>query len=231
MQIIDKVIPDFCWNPIEESFNIFLCFLLEYMRETGKCYVEKNVIFKGYKLGKQFRILKNSFDKGKIPDYKKDVLMKFGVTFEDTKDIRYRDNWKLLEQCVDEGIVLNSCNRQYKNVDLYSWIKTTVKGHIENGENLSDKQNELIDKVLQKWKKVVKMVDLNDQQTYVFLSINKASKSLYSDFYFGKNVKSAIGAIRNHLLNRTNLPYKGRFMFYYATDEEVKKYLDDNKVS
>lgn len=60
---------------------------------------------------------------------------------------------------------------------------------------------------------------------------NTESESLYSDFYFGKNVKSSIGAISNRLSRKTNLPYKGRFMFYYATDEEVKKYLEDSKVS
>lgn len=148
LQIIDKVIPNFCWNPIEESFNTFLRFLMEYMKETGKSYVEKNVIFKGYKLGKQFRILKDSVDKGNIPDYKRDALMKLGVTFEDITDMRYRDNWKLLEKCVNDGIVLNSCNRKYENVDLYSWIKGTVKKHIEEGEKISDRQKELICKVL-----------------------------------------------------------------------------------
>lgn len=30
---------------------------------------------------------------------------------------------------------------------------------------------------------------------------------------------------------KTTAPYKGRFMFYYATDEEVKKYFEDNKVN
>lgn len=38
-------------------------------------------------------------------------------------------------------------------------------------------------------------------------------------------------SIYNRLNGKITTPYKGRFMFYYATDEEVKKYLEDSKVS
>ena len=186
--------------------------------------------FKGYKLGKQFGILKNSFDKGNIPDYKKEALMKLGVTFEDITDMRYRDNWKLLEKCVNDGIVLNSCNRKYENVDLYSWIKGTVKKHIEEGEKLSDRQMQLITKVLH-WRRNVKVIDLESSQVYVYPSANKASEALYRNFLIAKNAKSAVATINNHLSNKTTFPYKGRFMFYYATDEEVKKYLEENKAN
>lgn len=230
LQIIDNIIPNFCWNPLEESFNIFLRFLTEYIKETGKSYVEKNVIFKGYKLGKQFRILKDSYDKGSLPDYKKDALLKLGVTFEDLKDIRYRNNWELLKECVNEGMVLSSCNRKYKNIDLYSWIKGTVKKHITEGEKLSERQKELIHKAFL-WRRKVKVVDLDSKQIYVYSSANKASQALCNNFRIAKNAKSAVATINNHLSGRTTTPYKGRFMFYYATDEEVKKYIKENKVS
>lgn len=229
-QIIDKEIPDFCWNPLEESFAIFLRFLIEYIKETGKSYVEKSVIFNGYKLGKQFRVLKCSYDKGNLPDYKKDALLKLGITFEDLNDIRYRNNWELLEKCVCDGIVLNSCNRKYENVDLYSWIKGTVKKHIEEGEKLSDRQMELVSKVLQ-WRRKVKVVDLESGQVYICSSANKASETLCRKFLIAKNAKSAVTTINNHLSSKTTSPYKGRFMFYYATDEEVKKYFEDDKIS
>ena len=38
-------------------------------------------------------------------------------------------------------------------------------------------------------------------------------------------------AINLYLKGKITTPYKGRFMFYYATDEEVKKYLEGSKVS
>lgn len=37
--------------------------------------------------------------------------------------------------------------------------------------------------------------------------------------------------VKNRLTGKVTTPYKGRFMFYYATDEEVKKYLEDNEVN
>ena len=145
-------------------------------------------------------------------------------------DIRYRNNWNLLEKCVCDGIVLDSCNRKYENVDLYSWIKGTVRKYIEEGDKLSDGQMELVSKVLQ-WRRKVKVVDLESSQVYIYSSANKASEALCRNFLIAKNAKSAVTTINNHLLGKTTAPYKGRFMFYYATDEEVKKYLEDGKCS
>lgn len=230
LQIIDNIIPNFCWNPLEESFDIFLRFLTEYIKETDRNYVEKNVVFKGYDLGKQFSILKNSYNKGSLPDYKKNALLKLGVTFEDLKDVRYRNNWELLEECVNEGKVLNSCNRKYKNVDLYSWIKGTVKKHIEESEQISESQRELIHHALL-WRRKVKVLDLDSKQIYVYSSANKASQALCNNFRIAKNAKSVVVTINNHLSGKTTTPYKGRFMFYYATDEEVKKCFEDNKTN
>lgn len=39
------------------------------------------------------------------------------------------------------------------------------------------------------------------------------------------------GTIHRRINNNITIPYKGRFMFYYATDEEVKKYLEENKAN
>lgn len=231
LDIIDKEIPDFCWNPLEESFNIFLYFLQKYRKETGKNYVEKNVLFEGYELGKQFRILKQSYNKGNLPEFKKDKIVKLGFSFEKNKNIRYKENWKILEECVDGNVVLNSCNKKYKNIDLYSWIKGTVKKHLEEGEILSEKQKDLISKVFKKWSNQVRVIDLLNKQNYVYPSINKASEALCNQFHVTKDVKSALGSITNRLLGKTMSPYKERFMFYYTTDEEVEKYLEENRVS
>lgn len=231
LEIIDKEIQNFCWNPLEESFNTFLYFLHKYRKETGKNYVEKNFLFEGYELGKQFGILKQSYNKGNLPEFKKDKIVKLGFTFEKNKNIRYKENWKILEECVNDNMVLNSCNKKYKNVDLYSWIKGTVKKHLEEGEILSEKQEDLLRKVFEKWSNQVRVIDLLNKQNYVYPSMNKASEALCVQFQVTKDVKSALGSIRNHLLGKTMSPYKGRFMFYYATDKEVEKYLKENKVS
>lgn len=98
-------------------------------------------------------------------------------------------------------------------------------------EILSEKQKDLISKVFKKWSNQVRVIDLLNKQNHVYPSINKASEALCNQFHVTKDVKSALGSITNRLLGKTMSPYKERFMFYYATDEEVEKYLEDKKVS
>lgn len=45
------------------------------------------------------------------------------------------------------------------------------------------------------------------------------------------NLPIDISVIHNRLSGKVTTPYKGRFMFYYATDEEVKKYFEENKAN
>ena len=58
-------------------------------------------------------------------------------------------------------------------------------------------------------------------------SIMEAVKVMQEDYKL--NVGNR--AINNRLIGKVITPYKGRFMFYYATDEEVKKYLEENKAN
>lgn len=55
----------------------------------------------------------------------------------------------------------------------------------------------------------------------------KAAKDIRERFGF----KITNASICNLMNGKSKKPYKGRFMFYYATDEEVKKYLEDSKVN
>lgn len=73
------------------------------------------------------------------------------------------------------------------------------------------------------------MIDRN-QKNYIYSSITKISEALLHDFGITKTMSSGMAAIKNRLTGKVTTPYKGRFMFYYATDEEVKKYLEESKV-
>lgn len=79
----------------------------------------------------------------------------------------------------------------------------------------------------------IKMIDIkNNQVAYFYPSIGQASKALFSEFHVTENVNTAYSTIYRNLEKKgENILYRDRFMFYYATDEEVKKYLEDNKVS
>ena len=219
LEIINREFKNFSWNPMDESFNTFLHFFGEYKKETGKNYVEKDVTFKGYELGKRYKMLKTSYEKN-MPEYKKRKLKSVGFFLGDVKEDRYKKNWKLLEECADNNIVLTSCNGRYKGVDLCSWARGTVKSRIEKGEVLSDRQKEILDKVFKK-QKAVKVIDLSDNETYLYVSINRASEALYNYFCVAKTTKSAVTTIKNHLDGKIITPYKGRFKFYPIDDESV----------
>ena len=56
-------------------------------------------------------------------------------------------------------------------------------------------------------------------------------REIVKEFKTKFDLKISSSAINLYLKGKVKTPYKGRFMFYYATDEEVKKYLEDGKVS
>lgn len=72
----------------------------------------------------------------------------------------------------------------------------------------------------------VKVIDkLENVEIGIYFSSQKAIKDIREKF----GLKICNMTIHNRLNGKITTPYKGRFMFYYATDEEVKKYLEDNK--
>ena len=79
----------------------------------------------------------------------------------------------------------------------------------------------------------IKIIDIeNNQATYFYPSISQASKALFSEFHATENANTAYSTIYRKLEKREeNILYRGRFIFEYATDEEVKKYFEDNKAS
>lgn len=71
-------------------------------------------------------------------------------------------------------------------------------------------------------------MDINENMVIgIYNSQNEAVKIMNEQY----NVNICAKTISDRLNNKVTTPYKGRFMFYYATDEEVKKYLEDNKAS
>lgn len=107
---------------------------------------------------------------------------------------------------------------------MYKW-------YYSHKSSFSKEQLSIFRRIICKHEKTIKIIDLRNKQANIYSSITEAAKALYIEFNVTKNDKSAFYSILNHLSGKVTTPYKGRFMFYYATDEEVKKYLEDNKVS
>ena len=79
----------------------------------------------------------------------------------------------------------------------------------------------------------IKMIDIeNNRSTYFYSSISQASKVLFSKFHVTENANTAYSAIHRHLKKKNKkLLYRERFIFKYATNKEIKKYLEDGKVN
>lgn len=73
----------------------------------------------------------------------------------------------------------------------------------------------------------IKIIDIeNDQSAYFYSSIGQASKALFSEFHVTENANTAYPTIHRYIEKEDeNLLYRGRFIFKYATDKEMKKYL------
>ena len=65
------------------------------------------------------------------------------------------------------------------------------------------------------------------EETKIYSSKSNAIEYIRDNFGYPIHVV----VISNYLNGKCKSPYKGRFIFEHATDEEVKKYLEDNKAS
>lgn len=112
---------------------------------------------------------------------------------------------------------------------------TTLKTKFKNGE-LANDETSIVEKLLDKKldelfkdkSKSVKIIDiLKNKEIGIYKSTHKAAAFLCKEF----NLRTSSSSILCRIKGEVPTPYKGRFMFYYATDEEVKKYMEENKIS
>lgn len=73
----------------------------------------------------------------------------------------------------------------------------------------------------------VRMIDITNDDCKEYTSMGEAVRDMQKKY----QLKICVATISNLVNGKSKKPYKGRFMFYYATDEEVKKYLEDDKAS
>lgn len=130
---------------------------------------------------------------------------------------------RLIHNAFNEGVVISKQNQYYKNVNLYEWC-------IYNRKNFSEEELEIINQVIpnKKLHIAIKVVDCETKKSNIYPSKMMAARSLHENFHILKSKESIKDAIQRRISGQVTTPYKGRFMFYYATDEEVKKYLEDN---
>lgn len=140
------------------------------------------------------------------------------------KENAFITKMRLVQDALNDSVVISKQNQYYKDVNLYEWC-------IYNRKNFSREELEIINQVIpnRKLQIAIKVVDCETKKSIVYPSKMIAARALHEDFHILRRKESIKDAIQRRISGQVTTPYKGRFMFYYATDEEVKKYLEESK--
>lgn len=138
------------------------------------------------------------------------------------KKYNVKKKLRIVKDAVDNGIIVSYLNQKYKGMNIYEWIKWNVKNRIDT---LNDNERELIEKLTGKalsnfyeYNKPILVMDIiENKEIGRYDSQLKASKEIQKIYGY----KTTVTSIRNCANNIQKSPYKGRFMFYYVTDEEA----------
>lgn len=236
IEIIKKYLPEFCFETkSNESFNTFLHYLELYKQEYGHLNIKKEDSINGYNIGGKLNVLNRLFRENKLCEksVKKIEDLGMSLSFKYKWEKQFQENMAFIKQAVEEGVIINRCNQIYRNKNLYTWLKGTFKKRYKSYKvsigQLKDIER-LIGKSLEEFyngTRFVKVVDvIENEELGIYNSCVQAIKYIQENF----NIDITRSIVDNRLIGKVVSPYKGRFMFYYATDEEVKKYLEDNKV-
>ena len=228
-------IPTF-FDKKEGSVERFCKMVLLYKKEHGRTDIKKNeVLDNGYKIGIIYNTLMQRYKNHKLSLSEIERLEELGICLESKFQRRFNEKMKLAKDATNENIIISRKNQYYNSINLYTWITETVKKKYKNGELLLE-EIEIVEKLIGKQLNeifgarlmITKVVDIIENNVIKTCSSQSSARKYIKENY-GLCISNT--AIRNRLDGKITTPYKGRFMFYYATDEEVKKYLEDSKAS
>lgn len=233
-EIIKKYLHYFsCKLNSDKVFDRFIYYAEIYKRKYGHVDIQINDVIDDYKIGMVFHTIKRNKDT--LSEEKKKRLKKLDINLESKCITIFKEKMELAKQAVNDEVIISKANKIYNGVNLYNWIMTTLKTKFKNGE-LANDETSIVEKLLDKKldelfkdkSKSVKIIDiLKNKEIGIYKSTHKAAEFLCKEF----NLRTSSSSILCRIKGEVPTPYKGRFMFYYATDEEVKKYIKENKIS
>lgn len=233
-EFLEKYLPVFsCKTVSDKVFDKFIDYAKLYNEKYGHMDIKYKDIIDGYKIGIKFSQMRKIYNSNNIPSEKIIRLNDLGICLDDYYTKIFNENIKLAKLAIDRKIVIDKNNPIFQGKNLYMWIMGSVINKYKNNK-LSNEKVEIIEKLIGKplYKinngNYIKIVDVLDNTTITICkSMSKATGILQKEL----DKKISVSVLDNRLSGKVTTPYKGRFMFYYATDEEVKKYLEDNKAS
>ena len=233
IELINKYLPEFSSKKeIDKAFDKFIYYVKTYKEKNGHINIKSNDVIDGYNIGCKYFNLRKSYRENKLNKDKIDKLQKIGFLFENKLDKQFNDTIRLAEKAVAESILISRSNQMYKGINLYVWMFQTVKHKFYN-KILSNEQIDILEKLIGKTLyelfnhgNFVKVVDVIENREIGIYKSCKQTIDYIKKFFDGDITRTVVD---NRLYGKVTTPYKERFMFYYATDEEVKKYMEEKK--
>lgn len=167
--------------------------------------------------------VRNKYEKNELNNTDIELIEKLiGRKIDNSFGTIYQQKYNLCKQAVNEGVIINEHNQKYKGTNLYNWINVHKK-------RFSEDELKIINMLMPNKKYITnKIIDIAENKVVgIFKTLEEAVHFMRETY----GVELCRDGISKRLKGKTTTPYKGRFMFYYATDEEVKKYFDDGKAS
>lgn len=239
-EMIKNYLPEsFCKSTSDISFNRFLYYLKQYKEKYCHVNIKIEDVIEDYEIGRKYSEINKYYRNNKLSSDRILALENQGLYLGNILENNFRVKIEILKEAVRDNVIISRKNQSYKKINFYHWIKNSVKRRYENNK-LSVYDKSIIEMALGKTLEVffinkfksksisVIIVDeIEDRSIGLYESMGKVVKEMGEKF----NIKINLSSISQRLNGQVTTPYKGRFMFYYTTDEEVKKYLEDNKVN
>lgn len=240
MKIINKYLSQFFYKSRSDLFfDTFVEHLKLYKEKYGHLNIHTKDVIYGYNIGSNFSDIKKYYRNNKLSTDRIIKLKMLGLSLDYASENNFCSKINLVKEAVKNGVVISRKNQIYKQVNLYIWIKSTIKKKYKNNQLKSEEKiaiENILGKTLEEFftnkirdkAKGTKIIDIvENKEIAICESACQAAKIIHNKF----SIKINCTSILERLNGKVTTPYKGRFMFYYATDEEIKKYFEDGKVS
>lgn len=222
-EIINKYLPDFSWETQSEKlFNEFIYYIKLYKEKYNHVNIKNNDIIDEYHIGQKRNGLSkcNSLSKSQIKE-----LKDLGVYLGNKIEKQFNEKIDLAKQAIEDGVIISNLNRKYRDTNLYDWVVRTVKKRYKNNK-LSLEEIEVIERLIGKTlddlycgkeSVKIKVIDIiENKRIGIFKSQREAARVIKGNY----DIKINNSVIGNRLTGKITTPYKGRFMFYYADENE-----------
>ncbi len=200
----------FVWS-VESGFEKFYRHVLLYKNKYGHVDIKRNDEIDNYRIGKIYSIVIQDYKKGKLTKEQVQRLKNVGVDIiERINKNSFQYKLNLAKQALQEGIVINNQNKNYKGVNIYDW-------KITNKNKFTYEQKIMLEQLIpnRDIKRKVAIINIENNKKITYPSITEAGKALYN-LHITDDSKKGKQVIVARLTKQTKNPIFKGYRFEYV---------------